>query len=391
VPDADGAATRGTPNRTALESAPVLTARRAVMLASRNVEVDLDETNVVMAGEVTGGAEQRQKFNAPGLEGEAEAKLIWLPMGPDKLRLCWDVVLMNRMRGEMYRVLLDAESGEVLVRRCLTSYLTDATYNVFTSDSPSPFSPGWPTPNTNQPAYVSRTLVTLPAMDTNASLAGWINDGGNETWGNNVDAHTDWNDDDLPDLPRPQGSPFRVFNFPMDLTTQDPTNYGSAAVVQLFYLCNWYHDKLYALGFTEAAGNFQSNNFARGGLGNDAVQADAQDGSGTDNANFSTPPDGSPGRMQMYIFTGPSPRRDGDLDAEIVFHEHTHGLSWRLVGGGQALGDTQSDGMGEGWSDFYALALLSQLPGPMRVTKLVGQATRRIITLASGVIPTRRT
>ena len=28
-------------------------------------------------------------------------------------------------------------------------------------------------------------------------------------------------------------------------------------------------------------------------------------------------------------------------------------LSWRLVGGGQALGDTQSDGMGEGWSDFY--------------------------------------
>jgi hypothetical protein len=197
-------------------------------------------------------------------------------------------------------------------------------------------------------------------MDTNASPAGWINDGGNETWGNNVDAHTDRNADDSPDLPRPQGAPLRVFNFPMDLTTQDPTNYGSAAVVQLFYLCNWYHDKLYALGFTEAAGNFQSNNFARGGLGNDAVQADAQDGSGTDNANFSTPPDGSAGRMQMYIFTQMSPRRDGDLDAEIVFHEHTHGLSWRLVGGGQALGDTQSDGMGEGWSDFYGMTLLSQ-------------------------------
>ncbi|MGA2854564.1 MAG: M36 family metallopeptidase, partial [Verrucomicrobiota bacterium] len=337
-----------------------LAAGRAVTLAARNVEVDLDETNVVATGEATGGAEQRQKFNAPGLKGEAEAKLIWLPMGPDKLRLCWDVVLMSRQRGEMFRVLLDVESGEVLVRRCLTSYLTDATYNVFTSDSPSPFSPGWPTPNSGQPAIVSRTLVTLPAMDTNASPAGWINDGGNETWGNNVDAHTDWNDDDLPDLPRPQGSPSRVFDFPMDLTTQDPTNYSSAAVVQLFYLCNWYHDKLYELGFTEAAGNFQSNNFARGGLGNDAVQADAQDGSGFNNANFSTPPDGSPGRMQMYIFTTTSPRRDGDLDAEIVFHEHTHGLSWRLVGGGQALGDTQSDGMGEGWSDFYGLSLLSQ-------------------------------
>jgi uncharacterized repeat protein (TIGR02543 family) len=64
--------------------------------------------------------------------------------------------------------------------------------------------------------------------------------------------------------------------------------------------------------------------------------------------------------MQMFIFTNPSPRRDGDLDAEVVFHEHTHGLSWRLVGGGQALGDMQSDGMGEGWSDFYGLSLLSQ-------------------------------
>ena len=132
--------------------------------------------------------------------------------------------------------------------------------------------------------------------------------------------------------------------------------------MQLFYLCNWYHDKLYELGFTEAAGNFQINNFGRGGLGNDPVQADAQDGGGVNNANFSTPPDGSSGRMQMYIFSGPNPRRDGDLDAEIVFHEYTHGLSWRLVGGGQGLGTSQSDGMGEGWSDFYGLALLSE-PG----------------------------
>jgi hypothetical protein len=360
ISDPDAAATLGTPNRAALVGTPALAAGHAVTLAAQNVEVNLDEKNVVATSPLSSGAEQRQQFKAPGLKGETEAKLIWLPMSSEKLRLCWDVVLMNRQRGEMFRVLLDAESGEVLVRRCLTSYLTDATYNVYTSDSPSPFSPGWPTPNTNQPPYVSRTLVTLPAMDTNASPAGWINDGGNETWGNNVDAHTDRNADDIADLPRPQGSPFRVFDFPMNLTTQDPTNYSSAAVVQLFYLCNWYHDQLYALGFTEAAGNFQSNNFARGGLGNDAVQADAQDGSGVNNANFSTPPDGSAGRMQMFIFSGPSPRRDGDLDAEIVFHEHTHGLSWRLVGGGQALGDTQSDGLGEGWSDFYGLSLLSQ-------------------------------
>ena len=145
----------------------------------------------------------------------------------------------------------------------------------------------------------------------------------------------------------------------MDLT-QSPTTYQSAAMTTLFYLCNWYHDKLYALGFTESAGNFQQNNFGRGGSGSDAVLADAQDGGGTNNANFSTPADGSPGRMQMYIFSGPTPNRDGDLDAEIVFHEHTHGLSNRLVGGGAGISALQPSGMGEGWSDFYAMTLLSE-------------------------------
>src|SRR5207253_10294109 len=102
--------------------------------------------------------------------------------------------------------------------------------------------------------------------------------------------------------------------------TQAPSTYRDAAVTQLFYWCNFMHDKLYELGFTEAAGNFQVNNFGRGGAGNDPVQADAQDGSGTDNANFSTPSDGSSGRMQMYIFDFPVPNRDACLDAELILH-----------------------------------------------------------------------
>jgi len=342
-------------------AAPIIAAPKAVVLAARNTGNDLDTASVT-ASEVNTGPEQRQKFKAPGLKGETELKLTWLPMEKNTLRLCWDVILTSRTRGEMYRLLVDAHTGEILVRRCLTDYLTDASYRVFTSDSPSPLSPGYATAVTTQPPLVARTLVTLSALDTNASPAGWINDGGNETLGNNVDAHTDWGGGNSPDLPRPQGSPFRVFDFPMDPSAQDPTNYASAAVVQLFYLNNWIHDKLYALGFTEAAGNFQSNNFGRGGLGGDAVRADAQDGSGVNNANFSTPPDGSAPRMQMFIFTAPSPRRDGDLDAEVVIHEYTHGLSNRRVGGGMGVSELQSMGMGEGWSDFYALALLSE-PG----------------------------
>ncbi len=61
------------------------------------------------------------------------------------------------------------------------------------------------------------------------------------------------------------------------------------AITQLFYWNNVMHDVSYQYGFDEASGNFQNNNQGRGGLGNDFVYADAQDGSGTDNANFSTP------------------------------------------------------------------------------------------------------
>jgi extracellular elastinolytic metalloproteinase len=58
-------------------------------------------------------------------------------------------------------------------------------------------------------------------------------------------------------------------------------------------------------GFDELAGNFQQHNFGRGGAENDAVIANAQDGSGFNNANFMTPPDGQNGRMRMYLWIPP--------------------------------------------------------------------------------------
>jgi hypothetical protein len=359
VPDAEASANKGVPGRAALLAKPEISSQQALAIAGEGVGASMKPDEVVQL-DVPLGATKRHTLRAPGLN-EVWAEYAWLPMDEQNLRLCWQVVFSSKKRGEMFLALIDVESGEMHVRRCLTEYISDATYNVYTSDSPSPFSPGHPTPLTTQPSTVSRTLVTTPALDITASPNGWIDDGVNETRGNNVDAHTDTNADNAPDLPRPQGSPTRVFDYPLDLA-QPPSAYRNAAVTQLFYRCNLIHDQLYALGFTEAAGNFQNNNFGRGGAGNDAVQADAQDGSGTNNANFSTPPDGSPGRMQMYVFTGPTPDRDGTLDMEIVIHEYGHGLSNRLVGGGTGISALQTRGMGEGWSDFYALALLSE-PG----------------------------
>ncbi len=120
------------------------------------------------------------------------------------------------------------------------------------------------------------------------------------------------------------------------------------------------------MGFDEPAGNFQTNNFGRGGLGNDSVILDAQDGNGTginiNNANWTgAGQDGTENRVQMYIYPANSliTDRDGDLDGDVVTHELTHGLSTRLHHG---LDLGQPRGMGEGWSDFFAIAMNAE-PG----------------------------
>lgn len=80
-----------------------------------------------------------------------------------------------------------------------------------------------------------------------------------------------------------------VFNYGFSLAETDPKKYSNASVTQLFYTANMYHDLLYVLGFNEAAGNFETNNNGKGGKGADAVILNAQDGAGTNNADFATP------------------------------------------------------------------------------------------------------
>ena len=222
LPDPPAAVAHGGQNRADLEASLRVSARRAVAIAAGQIDERLSEEQVEAAeasnpNPPVSDPVKRQAFRASVLKAKAEAKLVWLPMNPEQLRLCWDVLLTGRTHAEMFRILVDAQTGQPVLRRCLTKYISDATYRVFTSDSPSPLSPGYATPTSQQPPLVSRTLLTLSALDTNASPRGWIDDGVNETRGNNVDAHTDLNADDLPDLPRPHGSPFRVFDLLVQL------------------------------------------------------------------------------------------------------------------------------------------------------------------------------
>jgi hypothetical protein len=219
-----------------------------------------------------------------------------------------------------------------------------------------------PNHTTPLPPSDGRVLATNPA-NALASPFGWHDTNGAAgaestlTTGNNVDAYTDVDANNVADTnSRPNGGASLVFDLPLNLA-QAPSTYRPAAVTNLFYWNNIIHDIQYQYGFDEASGNFQVNNYGRGGLGNDSVRAEAQDGSGTNNANFGTPADGSRPRMQMYIWTSPNPDRDGDVDAGIVVHEYGHGISNRLVGGPSNVNClTNNQQPGEGLSDWWALA-----------------------------------
>ena len=117
-------------------------------------------------------------------------------------------------------------------------------------------------------------------------------------------ASDDKNNSNVPGY-SPNGGSTLTFNHNFD-SSKSPELYLDAAITNLFYWNNVMHDVWWHYGFDEESGNFQSNNYGNGGLGGDYVQADAQDGSGTNNANFATPPDGDNPRMQMYIWKSAS-------------------------------------------------------------------------------------
>ncbi|KAH6578771.1 hypothetical protein BASA60_003544 [Batrachochytrium salamandrivorans] len=137
----------------------------------------------------------------------------------------------------------------------------------------------------------------------------------------------------------------------------------AAAAVNLFYVSNMMHDISYQYGFTESAGNFQKDNFGKGGQGNDAVTINVLNPSYTNNANFITPPDGQPGVMNMFRFTKTTPNRNPGFDNAIVIHEYAHGISHRLTGGpanNRCISQAEAVGIDEGWADIMAMMVLAK-------------------------------
>ncbi|KAI0777812.1 Fungalysin metallopeptidase-domain-containing protein [Trametes elegans] len=243
----------------------------------------------------------------------------------------------NEEAGTWYEAFVDAQSGDLV---SVTDFVSKASYLVL---------PIW----NEVPADGFQTLTD--PQDTTASPQGWHSDGTTKTTstaGNNAIAYKRSQSSTTS-----QSSSGLVFNYPAN-TNAAPTTTANvdAARVNAFYVVNTIHDITYKYGFTEAAYNFQNNNFGKGGKGNDRVTVSVQDSAGTDNADFSTPPDGQSGAMRMFLWDYTNPERDGALENDIVSHENTHGLTNRLTGGGtgRCLQSTEAGGLGEGWSDAFA-------------------------------------
>jgi PKD repeat protein len=356
--------------------------------------------------EMKGGTDQAVTLSDGGVALEpVPARLVWHRGEDGALRMAWEVGIYQRDAQHYWHGYVDAETGAVLEEMDLVVHENHGSDGHAAEGRASSLAPietnsfGGPlaslapyatagslagpeykvyeypveAPYYSSPAAPSdgRTVAVNPA-DPLASPFGWHDTNGvagaeyTRTRGNNVHAYTDLNADNLPDSGSdPEGGPELRFSFSLNLA-QAPSTYRPAAVTNLFYWSNIVHDILYQYGFDEASGNFQVNNYGRGGAGGDDVRAEAQDGSGTNNANFFTPADGSRPRMQMYVGTSPNPDVDGDFDNGVIVHEYGHGISNRLTGGPSnvsCLGNGEQ--AGEGWSDYYGL-MLTMKPGASR-------------------------
>lgn len=209
---------------------------------------------------------------------------------------------------------ISAETGEILFSKNLTSHAADFNYRIYADADGKP----WDSPHGNvMPApagsdsdayltadYLDAPLVTLSHGSISTKDA-WLADDATTTAGNNVTAYVD--------AIAPQG--FTNGDYMAEVTSANTFDYKynvaeaeysvnnrKAAIVNLFHMNNYLHDDYYDHGFDEASGNAQALNYGRGGEEGDALNVEVQDNSGFDNANMSTPADGSSPRMQMFLW-----------------------------------------------------------------------------------------
>ena len=278
------------------------------------------------------GPEARQTFAAAGVaRRDMVVSLTWAADAAGQPHLAWNVNIDLLDSPDWWNVRIDAATGAIIGQDSWTVEETAARPATAVAAARATVAPAaaarllpptttsssflvvpFPLDRPGSAGFQTETDPWLKAGPTNnATTHGWNFDGTTNydfTRGNNVSAYDDAANTNTPTpgnyAASQTAAPALSFAYTPDFTASPTTVVNrNAAVVNLFYWNNIVHDVLYQYGFTEPAGNFQADNIGRGGRGNDYVRAEAQDGGGTNNANFSTPPDGSSGRMQMYLWS----------------------------------------------------------------------------------------
>lgn len=357
-----------------------LTAVQAIQSVANQLEYSITEELSIL--ESFAGVSQRQIISNGGISlSPIPAKLMY-QLVDNQLKLVWDVSIQEKSQKNWWNIRVDANTGIIIDKNnyllscgfehqheeslnynknlynivdyknsnLVTVANCDECYEVFDMPIESPY-------------YGERTIEIQPAY-LPASPFGWHDVDGvtgadfTVTKGNNVDSYEDGDNIGY----QPDGGLQLDFTgYPFDPIYSNANQYEDAAITNLFYWNNIIHDLLYVYGFNEEAGNFQENNYGNGGSESDSVNAEAQDGSGTCNANFGTPPDGSNPTMQMYVCND----KDGDFDNLVIVHEYGHGISNRLTGGPTNTSClNNNEQMGEGWSDYYGV-LMTIEPGDL--------------------------
>jgi extracellular elastinolytic metalloproteinase len=311
----------------------------SVLDALSNVRQLLNDSSVNSQIIETVSARKFRISNGNQIDSPVLAQLVYQLNEDNTIRLAWDLNFYSQDSNHLWSVRVDAITNKILEKHdwvvsCSFGnndhknhnhnqspgfFFAKVGFNEFNNTLLNPQSGSYRVIpyNYESPNHIARQLISNP-HNTNASPYGWhdINGvDGNEfttTRGNNVFAYDDTDSNNTGGL-SPNGGPSLSFDFPYGGITVQPSSYLDAATTNLFYMNNMMHDVWYQYGFNEINGNFQQNNYNKGGITSflgDAVNAESQDGSAAspqnlNNANFSTPVDGSKPRMQMFLWDVP--------------------------------------------------------------------------------------
>lgn len=245
---------------------------------------------------------------------------VLMPIADGSVRLAWTMTVEQADTPDAWVCAVDAQTGQILYKHNRTLHCQaghpEALDCPHTAATPISAPPPPATANAQynvfalpaeSPSHGSRSWVEEP--QGTASPYGWHDVNGAAgaeyayTRGNNAWAYDDSsNDNSGSEAEAAPADANRQFDFPFDQNAE-PTSNRNAAITNLFYMTNMMHDLFYGYGFDEKAGNYQVNNYGKGGFDKDHVNSEALDGSGNDNANFDPTADGFTGRMQMYTWS----------------------------------------------------------------------------------------